>query len=59
MNFLTTGKIAEKLEVDRDRVSYALRKMAIKPVGVAGQARVFPESALGMVKTFLNAKVKR
>lgn len=59
MTFLTTGKIAERLNVDRDKVSYALRKLGIRPAGVAGPARIFPDSALVAVKTFLNTKVKK
>lgn len=59
MIFLTTGKIAQELKVDRDRVSYALRKLAIRPVGTAGPARIFPEGALLAVKTFLDTKEKR
>ena len=58
-NFLTTGTIAGKLNVDRDKVSYALRKLALKPVGVAGIARVFPENAVAAVKTFLDEGTSR
>ena len=39
MDFLTTGDIAEKLNVDRDVVCYALRKARVQPVGRAGQVR--------------------
>lgn len=56
MTYLTTGKIAEALNVDRDKVSYALRKLAIRPIGTAGPARIFPESALLAVNTYLKAK---
>lgn len=58
MALLTTGAIAEKLNVDRDKVSYAVRKLAIKPLGLAGQVRVFPENAPSEVKKFLNRKGK-
>jgi len=56
MDFLTTGEIAKRLNVDRDVVSYVLRKMEIKPKGRAGQVRVFPESAVKVVKEFLNKR---
>ena len=56
MTLLTTGAIAEQLNVDRDQVSYAVRKLSIKPVGVAGQVRVFPENAPSEVKKFLDKK---
>ena len=59
MTLLTTGAIAEQLKVDRDKVSYAVRKLSIKPVGVAGQVRVFSENAPSEVKKFLDKqKVK-
>ena len=54
MALLTTGAIAEQLNVDRDKVSYAIRKLSIKPVGFAGQVRVFSENAPSEVKKFLN-----
>ena len=58
MELLTTGVIAKRLNVDRDVVSYALRKMKIKPKSRAGQVRVFPESALEVVKEFLRTNRK-
>ncbi len=59
MNLLTTGEIANRLKVDRDQVSYALRKTKAKPVGRAGLVRIFPESALGEVEKFINSKVRK
>lgn len=56
MSLLTTGAIAEQLNVDRDKVSYAVRKLAIKPLGLAGKVRVFPENAPSEVKKFLTKK---
>ncbi|MBW8042321.1 MAG: helix-turn-helix domain-containing protein [Planctomycetes bacterium] len=56
MKLLTTGEIAKQLNVDRDCVSYALRKIAIVPSGIAGQTRVFSESAVALVKEFLKRK---
>lgn len=59
MELLTTGKIAKQLNVDRDMVSYALRKLKIKPNSRAGQVRIFSESALVAVKKFLNSRIER
>ena len=49
MNLLTTGEMAKKLNVDRDKVSYALRRMEIAPNDKAGQTRVFNESAVALI----------
>lgn len=59
MGLLTTGVIAQRLDVDRDVVSYALRKMKIQPENRAGQVRVFSESTLTAVKEFLNSRQTR
>jgi len=56
MNLLTTGDIAQKLNVDRDAVSYALRKGKILPIGRAGIVRLFPGTAVVAVKGFLDSK---
>ena len=56
MKLLTTGEIAKQLNVDRDTVSYALRKLKIKPSSRAGQVRIFSENALVAVKKFLNSR---
>ena len=56
MNLLTTGKIAEHLNVDCDVVSYALRKLRINPTGCAGHVRVFPESAVPAVREFIASR---
>jgi len=56
MNFVTVGDIAKKLDVDRDAVSYAIRKTKIQPVGRAGIVRLFPGTALTTVKKFINFK---
>ena len=58
MKLLTTGEIAKQLNVDRDRVSYALRKLDITPSGMAGNTRVYPETALAVIEKFLNTKSK-
>ena len=54
MRLLTSGEIARMLAVDRDRVIYALRKLAVQPTGTAGQIKVYPETSLKVVKDFLN-----
>ena len=56
MDFLTTGDIAEKLNVDRDVVCYALRKAKVEPIGRAGIARMFSGSALRTVEDFLETR---
>lgn len=53
MLVLTTGQIAQQINEDRDRVSYAIRKAGIKPVGRAGLVRLFPESVVNTVREFL------
>jgi hypothetical protein len=53
MLVLSTGQIAEQINEDRDRVSYAIRKTGVKPIGRAGIVRLFPESAVGAVREFL------
>jgi len=56
MVLLTTGTIAQQLGEDRDHVSYALRKVGAKPIGRAGLVRLFDESVLEMVRSFLASK---
>lgn len=56
--FVTTGDIAARLKDDRDRVSYAIRKLAIKPIGRAGPTRIFPVTVTSEVKKFLSKKQK-
>ena len=63
MNLLTSGDITKSLnigglKVDRDAVSYALRKGKIQPVGRAGIVRLFPGTAVSAVKDFLDSKRK-
>ena len=59
MKLLTTGEIAKQLNVDRDKVSYALRKLGIEPSGTAGNTRVFSETALTEIEEFLNLSTER
>ena len=56
MVVLTTGQIAQQVNEDRDRVSYAIRKAGIKPVGRAGLVRLFPQSAVSTVREFLQTR---
>lgn len=54
MELLTSGVIAAKLNVNRDRVSYALRRLAVKPAGFAGHVRLFHPDILAAVQMYLN-----
>jgi hypothetical protein len=45
----TTGTIAKQLGLDRDLVTYLIRKGGIEPVGRAGVIRVFPPDAVKRV----------
>ncbi len=56
MLLLSSGQIAAEIGEDRDRVSYAIRKAGVKPVGRAGLVRLFPESAIAAIRAFLDAK---
>lgn len=56
MIVLSTGQIAEQVNEDRDRVSYAIRKAGIKPIGRAGLVRLFPQSAVNTVREFLQTR---
>lgn len=58
MVILSTGQIAEQIGEDRDAVSYAIRKGGVQPVGRAGLVRLFPQSAVDTVRTFLAGKRK-
>jgi len=55
----STGQIADALGEDRDRVSYAIRKMGVKPLGRVGPVRVFPQSVMVRVKAFLAARPRK
>lgn len=59
MNLVTTGDIAQRLKVDRDAVSYALRRGKIQPVGRAGIVRLFSEGVVETVKNYLDSKQQR
>ena len=55
MDFVTVGDISRRLDVDRDAVSYAIRKMKIEPVGRAGIVRLFPGTVLANVRKYINS----
>ncbi len=59
MVILSTGQIAEEIGQDRDRVSYAIRKMGVEPVGRAGLVRLFPQSAVRTVKGSLESRKEK
>jgi hypothetical protein len=59
MKLLTTGEIAKQLHSDRDKVSYALRKLDITPSGIAGNTRVYSETALVAIEEFLNRRSQK
>jgi hypothetical protein len=56
MLVLSSGQIAEQIGQDRDRVSYAIRKAGVRPIGRAGIVRLFPQSAVSTVREFLQSK---
>lgn len=56
MLLLSTGQIAKEIGQDRDRVSYAIRKTGVKPIGRAGLVRLFPQSAVSTVREFLQTR---
>ena len=59
MAFLTSGKIAKQLNVDRDAVVYAIRKLRIEPQGTAGNVGIYTESDLNQIQAFVNRKGHR
>jgi len=56
MDLMTVGDIAKKLDIDRDAVSYAIRKTNTQPVGRAGIVRLFSGSTLATVRDFISSK---
>jgi hypothetical protein len=57
---LTVGRIALRLNEPMHRVEYAIRSRGIKPVGVAGNLRVFDDAAIEEVASILREiEVKR
>ena len=58
-NLSTTGTIAQQFGVHRDTVSYAIRRAGLKPVGIAGCARLFDETAVKLVGKYLAMSEQR
>ena len=56
---LTTGKIAADTGAHRDQVCYAIRRLRIKPVGVAGPANIYPATTTKKVKQYLECDHRR
>ncbi len=51
--FPTVGQIAKRLGVPSHRITYVIETRGIKPLGVAGQARVFTEAAVDHIASEL------
>jgi hypothetical protein len=45
----TIGEIARRLGQPIHRIEYVIRARGIRPCGWAGNARVFPEGAIGVI----------
>ena len=56
---LTSGQIAEQVNEDRDRVSYALRKARVQPIGRAGMVRLFGPEAVEKVRAFFDSRSRK
>jgi hypothetical protein len=52
-SFLTVGAIARRLDEPLHRVEYAIRSRDIRPVGMAGNLRVFDDEALETIADVL------
>jgi hypothetical protein len=50
----TIGEIARRLGVAPHRVEYVIRARGMRPCGWAGNARVFPEDAIGSIANELD-----
>jgi hypothetical protein len=59
MPLLNTRQIAEQVNEDCHRVSYAIRKAGVKPIGCAGIVRLFPQSAVSTVREFLKSRQRK
>ena len=56
---VTTGSIAKTLNVDRDTVAYAIRKIGVEPIGRAGIVRMFDTSVTKKVKAYIENRPAR
>ena len=54
MDLLITSEITKKLNIYREKVGYALRRMNIAPIDIARNTRLFDESAVQYVELFLS-----
>lgn len=52
---LSTGEIAKRLGVDRDRVTYVIRSRGIEPAGWIGRYRAFDGHGLRRVREAIKA----
>ena len=59
MTFLTSGEIARRLNVGRDRVVYAIRRWRIEPQGTAGNVGIYTVSDVNIIRNFLNRKTQK
>jgi hypothetical protein len=59
MTFLTSGEIARRLNVGRDRVVYAIHRWRIEPQGTAGNVEIYTESDMNTIRDFVNRKEHR
>ena len=50
----TIGEIARRLAVSTHRVEYLIRARGIAPCGRAGNARVFDEKAINVIRAEVN-----
>ena len=57
--FLTSGDIAKTLGEDAMMVRHIITSRGIAPCGMAGNVRIFPESAVGEVKDALASITRR
>jgi hypothetical protein len=46
----TVGVIAERLGEPLHRIEYVLRTRAVKPIGMAGNSRVYDDDALDQIR---------
>jgi hypothetical protein len=54
----TIGEIARRLGQPIHRIEYVIRTRRIRPCGWAGNARVFPEDAVGVIASELEGIAK-
>ena len=53
---LTTGDIARQLDVDRDKVTYAIRKLDIKPKQQAGILNLYTSEDVKPIREFIKER---